>query len=171
MRSFTRIIYMAAVVLCVSVASFHSMHAQSQPPAAKPGKGAPMTGHVTGPFDVKVTPQQGTSDPGISRLTIDKQFHGELDATSKGEMLANGGTQGTGGYVAMEVVTGKLGGRTGSFALQHSGTMIDNSFTLTIVVVPGSGTGQLAGLAGKMNILIAAGGKHSYDFEYTLPAE
>jgi hypothetical protein len=130
-----------------------------------------MTAHVTGPFDVKVTPQQGTSDPSIGRLTIDKQFHGDLEATSKGEMLASGGTKGTGGYVAMEVVTGKLGGRTGTFALQHSGTMIDNSFTLAIVVVPGSGTGQLAGLTGKMNIIIAPDGKHSYDFDYTLPAE
>ena len=129
-----------------------------------------MTSRATGPFDVKVTPA-GESSPGIARLTLDKQFHGKLEAASKGEMLAGGGTKGTGGYVAMEVVTGTLDGRTGSFALQHSGTMMNNNFTLIIVVVPGSGTGELAGIDGKMNILIAADGKHSYDFEYTLPAK
>ena len=129
-----------------------------------------MTARATGPFDVKVTPA-GESSPGIARFTLDKQFHGKLEAASKGEMLAGGGTKGTGGYVAMEVVTGTLDGRTGSFALQHSGTMMNNNFTLIIVVVPGSGTGELAGIDGKMNILIAADGKHSYDFEYTLPAK
>jgi hypothetical protein len=129
-----------------------------------------MPTHITGPFDVKVTPQADTTVTGLSRLALDKQFHGDLEATSKGEMLASGGTQGTGGYVAMEIVTGKLAGHTGSFALQHSGTMINNSFTLSIVVVPGSGTGELAGIDGKMNIVIT-GGKHTYEFDYTLPAK
>lgn len=130
-----------------------------------------MSTHITGPFDVKVTPQADATTPGLARLTIDKQFHGGLEATSKGEMLASGGTQGTGGYVAMEIVTGKLSGRSGSFALQHTGTMINNDYKLTIIVVPGSGTGELAGIDGKMNIVIAAGGKHSYEFDYTLPAK
>jgi hypothetical protein len=124
---------------------------------------------ATGTFDVKVTQQEDNTDPLIARHVIDKQFHGDLEAASKGEMLSTGGAKGTGGYVAIEIITGKLGERTGSFALQHTGSMIDNSFTLTVTVVPGSGTGQLAGLAGKMNIIIAPGGKHSYDFEYTLP--
>ena len=130
-----------------------------------------MPARATGPFDVKVTPAPETT-PGIARLTLDKQFHGELEATSKGEMLASGGTQGTGGYVAMEVVTGKLAGRSGSFALQHSGTMVNNgNYKLTVIVVPGSGTGELAGLDGTMQILIEPGGKHSYDFNYTLPSQ
>jgi Protein of unknown function (DUF3224) len=130
---------------------------------------AATTARATGPFDVKVTQQQDDVDPAIARHVIDKQFHGDLEATSKGEMLSTGGTQGTGGYVAIEIVTGKLNGRTGSFALQHTGSMVDNAFTLIVTVVPGSGTGQLAGIAGKMNIIIAPGGKHSYDFDYTLP--
>ncbi len=110
---------------------------------------------ATGAFDVKVTPQEDKTDPAIARMVLDKQFHGDLEATSKGEMLAAGGAKGTGGYVAIEIVTGKLGGHTGTFALQHSGSMIDNAFTLIITVVPGSGTGQLTGLTGKMNINIA----------------
>ncbi|MDE1178540.1 MAG: DUF3224 domain-containing protein [Edaphobacter sp.] len=130
-----------------------------------------MTTRANGPFDVKMIPQEDKTDPGIARHLLDKQFHGDLDATSKGEMLSSGGSNGTGGYVAIEVVTGNLAGRAGSFALQHSGTMKPGSFTLTIVVVPGSGTGQLAGIDGKMNISIAPGGKHSYDFEYSLPAQ
>ena len=157
----------AAVAAYLFVAPPHLLHAQN---AAGPGQGSSATAHATGGFDVKVTPA-AESAPGIARLTIDKQFHGKLEATSKGEMLAGGGTKGTGGYVAMEVVTGTLDGRSGSFALQHSGTMVNNNFTLIIVVVPGSGTGELAGIDGKMNILIAADGKHSYDFEYTLPAK
>jgi uncharacterized protein DUF3224 len=130
---------------------------------------AATAARATGPFDVKVTQQQDNTDPAIARHVIDKQFHGDLEAISKGEMLSTGGTQGTGGYVAIEIVTGKLNGRSGSFALQHTGSMIDNAFTLIVTVVPGSGTGQLAGIAGKMNINIAPGGKHSYDFDYTLP--
>jgi hypothetical protein len=129
-----------------------------------------MTARATGPFDVKVTPQDDKTDPAIARHILDKQFHGDLEATSKGEMLSTGGAKGTGGYVAIEIVTGKLGGRTGTFALQHTGSMIDNAFTLVITVVPGSGTEELAGLTGKMNIIIAPGGKHSYDFDYALPA-
>lgn len=156
----------AIVVLCAALLSV-STRAQTQPDVPRQ---AATTARAAGPFDVKVTPQPDNTDPAIARHILDKQFHGDLEATSKGEMLSTGGTQGTGGYVAIEIVTGKLGGRTGTFALQHTGSMIDNAFTITITVVPGSGTGQLAGLAGKMNITIAPGGKHSYDFDYTLPA-
>ena len=131
---------------------------------------AATTARAVGPFDVKITPQEDNTDPAIARHILDKQFHGDLEATSKGEMLSTGGAQGTGGYVAIEIVTGKLNGRSGSFALQHTGTMVDNAFTLDVSVVPGSGTAQLAGIAGKMKIIIAPGGKHSYDFDYTLPA-
>jgi hypothetical protein len=103
-------------------------------------------------------------------MTIDKQFHGDLEATSKGQMLAagSGGKGSSGGYVALEKVTGTLHGRSGAFVLQHSGTMTRGTPQLTITVVPDSGTDQLAGLAGKMNIIIADG-KHSYEFDYTLP--
>jgi hypothetical protein len=131
-----------------------------------------VTIHASGTFDVKVTPQapdDKAQDASLSRLTIDKQFHGDLAGTSKGQMLAAGTTvQGSAGYVAVEKVTGTLVGRIGSFVLQHSGTMTRGVPQLTITVVPDSGTGQLAGLAGKMTIKIE-GGKHFYEFEYTLP--
>ena len=101
-------------------------------------------------------------------MSLDKQFHGDLDATSKGEMLAaNTEVKGSAGYVAMERVTGKLHGRSGTFVLQHSGTMNRGSPQLSVTVVPDSGTDQLEGLVGKMAIKIE-GGKHFYDFEYTL---
>jgi hypothetical protein len=131
-----------------------------------------MTHHAEGTFEVKNSPLpaddaiQGTP---IGRFGLDKQFHGDLEGTSKGEMMGAGDPgKGTAGYVAMEFVTGTLGGRSGSFALQHSGTMEGGKFNLNVVVVPGSGTGALAGIAGTMNIVIA-GGKHSYLFDYTLP--
>ena len=105
----------------------------------------------------------------IGRMSLDKQFHGDLEATSKGEMLAiSPDTKGSGVYVALERVTGTLKGRTGSFVLHHTGIMNRGVPQLTISVAPDSGTGQLTGITGTMNINIA-GGKHSYDFEYTLP--
>lgn len=141
-------------------------------PTAKP-KEALVTNHASGPFDVKVTPQATGEEAGASvfgRMTIDKQLHGDLEATSKGVMLTAGtAVQGSAGYVALEQVTGALKGKKGSFILQHSATMNRGTPQLSITVVPDSGTGELAGLAGKMNIVIAEGGKHSYDFEYTLP--
>ena len=135
-------------------------------------KETPMTQHATGPFDVKVTHQDdNSSDPLLARMTLEKQYHGDLDATGQGQMLTAGtAVKGSGAYVAIEKVSGTLKGRTGTFVLQHTGTMTQNVPQLTIVVVPDYGTGQLAGLTGKMTITIAPGGKHSYDFEYTLPA-
>ncbi len=135
-----------------------------------------MSAHATGPFDVKITPQppeDKVGDPSIGRMAIDKQFHGDLEATSKGQMLAAmTDVKGSAGYVAIERVTGTLrtpnGVRSGSFALQHSGTMTRGAPQLSVTVIPDSGTGQLAGLAGKMTINVADG-KHSYDFDYTLP--
>lgn len=126
--------------------------------------------HATGTFEVKLTPQ--TSDPPVGRITFDKQFHGGLDGTSKGEMLATGsGEKGSsGGYVALEQFTGTLDGRKGSFILQHSGTLDRGAQHLAITVVPDSGTGELVGLTGQFSITIA-NGKHSYDFEYTLPQQ
>jgi hypothetical protein len=104
-------------------------------------------------------------------MSIDKQFHGDLEATSKGEMLSAGtGVTGSAGYVAIERVSGTLHGRAGAFVLQHSGIMTRGEPQLTVTVVPDSGTGELVGLAGEMAILIADG-KHSYEFDYTLSPE
>jgi len=120
-----------------------------------------------GDFEVKLAPQSAPDAP-IGRMSLDKQFHGDLEATSKGEMLAfMTSVKGSAGYVAMEQVTGALIGRNGSFVLQHSGTMAHGSEQLSITVVPDSGTDELKGLAGKMTI-IRASGKHSYDFDYDL---
>jgi hypothetical protein len=133
-----------------------------------------MAKHASGPFDVKLTPQpsvEGVGDPTVGRLAIDKRFQGNLDATSKGEMLATRtDVEGSAGYVAIERVTGTLHGKSGSFALQHSGTMDRGVPHLSVTVVPDSGTGELVGLAGVLAITIE-GGKHSYDFEYTLREE
>ena len=126
-----------------------------------------MTALASGTFEVKLTPQP-QDDQSVGRMTIDKQFHGELEATSKGQMLAVGtSVKGSAGYVAMEQVSGTLQGRSGSFALQHSGTMTRGAGQLTVTVVPDSGTEQLAGLSGRMTIEIADG-KHLYTFEYTV---
>jgi Protein of unknown function (DUF3224) len=133
--------------------------------------------HATGTFDVKIDPQPADEKAGgvaIGRMLIDKQFHGDLEATSKGTMLSAGSpAKGSAGYVAIELVTGTLHGHTGTFALQHTGSMIQGVPQLTITVVPGSGTDQLVGLTGKVTIdtlrRTGTDGKHSYDFEYTLP--
>lgn len=134
-----------------------------------------MTHHATGPFDVKLTPQTSELDgvdPKLGRMAIDKQFHGDLEASSKGQMLTGmTDTKGSAGYVAIERVTGSLAGRTGSFILQHHATMDRGAPHLSIVVVPDSGSGALTGLTGTMNIIIAPDGKHTYDFDYDLPAQ
>jgi hypothetical protein len=129
-----------------------------------------MTMHATGPFDVKVTAQDDKSDdPLLNRMTLDKQYHGDLEGTGKGQMLTAGTeVKSSGAYVAIEKVTGTLKGHAGSFVLQHSGTMTQNAPQLSVTIVPDSGTGALKGIAGKMVITIAAGGKHFYDLEYTL---
>jgi autotransporter translocation and assembly factor TamB len=128
--------------------------------------------HASGPFEVKLAPQ-GTPDKAegstLARMSLDKQYHGGLEATAKGEMLTAGtNVQGSAGYVAIERVTGTLNGRTGSFVLQHSGTLTRGAATQNITVVPDSGSGQLVGITGKLTVIIE-GGKHSYEFEYTLP--
>jgi hypothetical protein len=132
---------------------------------------AAMSIHAIGSFEVKLTPQpwNGNADgAALGRMTIDKQYHGDLEATGKGQMLtAAGGVQGSAGYVAIERVSGTLHGSNGSFVLQHTGTMTRGSPQLDIRVVPDSGTEQLTGIAGELSITIADG-KHSYDLEYTL---
>ena len=147
-------------------------HAQNQPTAqAAPAKEKVLTSHASGTFDVKLTPEAAQDgDAGLGRMSIDKQFHGDLEGTSQGFMLSSAATvvKGSGGYVAMERVTGTLKSRTGSFVLQHSGTMTRGTPQLTVTVVPDSGTGQLEGITGTLAIKIDAG-KHSYGFDYTLP--
>lgn len=127
---------------------------------------------ATGTFDVKLKPlvleDSKAAEANLARLAIDKQFRGDLEATSKGEMLSAGSpVKGSAGYVAIELVSGKLHGRNGTFVLQHTGTMNRGKPELSVTVVPDSGTGELAGIAGKLAIVISEG-KHSYDFEYTL---
>ena len=123
---------------------------------------------ASGEFDVKLLPQvaeEGFPEPG--RMTIDKVFRGDLEATSRGQMLAiRTATEGSAGYVAMERVSGALAGREGTFALQHTGTMDRGKPSLSVIVVPDSGTGDLVGLSGRMDIIIE-GGKHFYSFDYS----
>lgn len=129
-----------------------------------------MTEHARGTFEVKLTPQPNSeAGPGLGRMILDKTFHGDLEATSQGQMLSAGtAVQGSAGYVALERVSGTLRGRAGTFVLQHHGLMNRGTPQLTITVVPDSGTDGLTGISGTMSIEIA-GGKHSYDFEHTLP--
>ena len=123
-----------------------------------------MSNRAVGTFEVNLNPQ------GEGRMTIDKQFQGDLAGTSKGEMLmaASETVKGSAGYVAIEKVTGTLNGLSGTFYLQHSGTMNRGAGELTITVIPDTGAAQLTGLRGRMNIIIEDG-KHSYEFDYELP--
>ena len=150
-----------AVPLCGSVSSGQ-------------GQGGSVKGvvmhHAMGTFDVKMKPEplsEIAAKTAISRMSIDKVFHGQLEGTSQGEFLASGSPDGSGAYVALERVTGTLDGKTGSFALQHRGVMKEKIPEMTVTVVPGSGTGELAGLSGSMQIIIDQG-KHSYDFAYMM---
>src|SRR4051812_31755003 len=130
-----------------------------------------VTTRATGTFDVKLNPLANDADPDgstLSRLSIDKLFKGDIDGTSKGEMLSAGTqTKGSAGYVAMERVTATVHGKRGTFVLQHSASMTRGTPQLSITVVPDSGTGELAGLTGTLAIIIESG-KHSYQFEYSL---
>jgi hypothetical protein len=154
------------VVLVVLAALAYTQTKQPEP------RNTPLPHRASGTFDVKVAPLEpyNRDDKLLGRFSLDKQFHGVLEATSKGEMLSAGSPSGSGSYVAIEKVTGKLDGRSGSFILQHSGTMEEGKPNLNITVVPGSGTGELSGIAGKMAIVIKDG-QHSYVFDYILPSE
>jgi hypothetical protein len=125
--------------------------------------------HAEGTFTVKIEPLTPAPAEGLGRFSIDKEIHGDLEATSKGEMFSGGDPKsGAAGYVAIEVVTGTLDGKKGSFALQQMATMSASGMKMEVVVVPGSGTGELKGISGTFVITIAEG-KHSYDLEYELP--
>ena len=128
-----------------------------------------------GTFDVKITPQGSDlapEGPNLGRMSLDKQFHGDLSAAAKGEMITAAGltVKESAAYSAVERVTGSLRGKKGSFALQHTGIMNRGTPNLTITVVPDSATGELAGLTGKMDIIIE-GKQHSYVFEYSMQKE
>jgi hypothetical protein len=130
--------------------------------------GSPMAHHARGTFTVNIQPLTPSPAEGISRFSIDKQIHGDLEATTKGEMFSAGSPQrGAAGYVAIETVTGTLLGKHGSFVLQHSATMDQNGRKMTVIIVPGSGTGDLKDISGTFEIQIE-GGKHSYDLAYTM---
>ena len=158
------------LILCLLVGVL--CHAQSSSSSANQQKEIGLTKHAAGPFDVKITPEplaDKSADANLGRMSIDKQYHGDLEATARGEMLTASTTvKGSGVYVAVERVTGTLQGRKGSFALHHTGIMTRNSPELKISVVPDSGTDQLVGITGTMSIKID-NGKHSYEFDYTLP--
>ena len=161
-----------ATVVCLSLGVWSAACAETR--AIQTGqKGAAMANHASGTFEVKVKPlptDEKVEGLTVGRMCLDKQFRGELEGTSKGEMsTAETSVQGSGGYVAIERVTGTLKGRSGTFVLLHQGTMKrGGDFKLSIVVVPDSGTGQLAGLTGTMAIVIKDS-KHSYEFDFTLP--
>jgi uncharacterized protein DUF3224 len=163
-----RLALVAATILVAATG-----HAADERPAGSPAsKGKTMEQHAEGTFEVKVKPlpeDEKVEGLKVARFGFDKQWKGDLAGTSKGEMMATGsGDQGAGGYVALEQVTGTLKGRSGSFAAVHKGTMQGGAFDLLVEVVPGSGTGQLAGLTGRVTITIAEG-KHSYRIDYALP--
>jgi Protein of unknown function (DUF3224) len=161
----------AGICLCSTLTAGAS-EPQTPSPVPNPGsKEVLMTAHATGTFEVKLTPQapdNASADPPLGRMSIEKQIQGDLVGTSTGQMLAAmTAVKGSAGYVAIERVSGTLQGRSGTFVLQHSGTMTRGEPQLSVTVVPDSGTGQLVGLAGRMTITIADG-KHSYAFDYAL---
>jgi hypothetical protein len=131
-----------------------------------------MSHHASGTFEVKLSPQSladPKADPALGRTSIDKVFSGDLQGTSKGEMLTAGNpAKGSAGYVAIERVTATLHGRSGTFVLQHSATMNRGAPELAVRVVPDSGTGDLAGISGELDIQIVDG-KHLYTFDYDVP--
>jgi hypothetical protein len=153
------------IITCAALSVFFFAIAQASTETSKESR---MNAKATGPFEVKRVPQPADSS-GLGRFTLDKQYHGELEATAQGEMLAaRTATQGSAGYVAIEKVTGKLGDRSGTFLLQHSGLMNRGEGKLSVTVIPDSGTDALTGLSGTMDIKITTDG-HFYEFDYSLP--
>jgi hypothetical protein len=158
----------------VSMIATHGRAEANNGPAQPPTKGTVMTSQANGTFEVKVLPlaaDEKVKGLVVGRMSIDKQWKGDLEGTSVGEMMTTGSeaVKGSGAYIAIEQVTGSIKGRKGAFTLVHQATMRQNAdFNMSIKVVPDSATGDLAGLAGNLLIIIE-GGKHSYRFDYTLP--
>jgi hypothetical protein len=163
LRRFVAVI-LTCGLMCTAVISIRAQE--------KKGAGTmPINGIAKGPFEVKMAPADTAhkEEKAIARYALDKVYRGDLEATGTGEMLASMGTvKGSGTYVAMEIVNGALAGKKGTFALGHIGTMAHGEQNLAISVVPDSGTGELAGISGKMKIIIAPDGKHSYELEYEI---
>jgi hypothetical protein len=164
--------YLSAAFISAPLKARPSHRNEIQQDSNKAQGGNVAAQHASGPFEVKLVPQ-GTPDKAegstLARMSLDKQYHGGLEATAKGEMLTAGTeVQGSAGYVAIERVTGMLNGRTGSFVLQHCGRLTRGAPVQNITVVPDSGSEQLTGITGKLTVIIE-GGKHSYEFEYELP--
>lgn len=159
MRLCSAFLVSAAVIICAGVV-MGSAHGRSAPPS-----------RASGTFDVTLTSEEEEKGEGgtLGRSRIDKRFQGDLEGTSRGQMLsAVSAVKGSAGYVAIERVTGTLHGRRGTFVLQHTGTMTRGAPALTVSVVPDSSTGDLVGLTGTMTIRIVEG-RHLYEFEYALP--
>jgi len=152
--------FSTAAALLLSLAAGRSARAET-----------PATTRASGPFEVKITPKPSEDKAdAFGRMTVAKQLHGALEGTSRGEMLtAMSAVEGSGVYVAIERVEASLEGRKGTFVLHHTGVMTRGTPHLTIAVVPDSGTGDLVGISGRMAIRIEEGGKHFYDFDYSLP--
>jgi hypothetical protein len=160
----------ACITMTILLSLATASHSAAQGRIAPTTGGQTVTNRATGTFDVKVAPVPPTdADAGFGRLTLDKKWQGDLHGTSTGVMLAAGtAVKGSAGYVALEKFSGTLGGRQGTFMLQHNGSMQGTNMSLMISVIPDSGTEQLAGLSGIMQIIVGADGSHAYVFEYTL---
>lgn len=160
----------STVVAILTLALAASLFAQS---ASK--RSVTVSHRAKGAFDIKMTPMPAddyADGKALGRVAADKQYHGDLEGSGKGQMLtATGEVQGSAVYVATERVSGKLGGRSGTFLLAHRGVMNRGAQQLEIDVVPDSGTSELQGIAGKLSINITPDGKHLYEFEYTLPSK
>lgn len=140
-------------------------------PAQKPSTVSPkatIMNQGKGSFDVAMAPTDHAPSPGISSMSLDKSYHGDLEGKGKGEMLSAGDPKlGNAGYVAIEMIHGNLNGKTGGFALMQSATMATGAPpTMTVTIVPGSGTGELSGIYGSMTITILPGGKHNFTIDY-----
>lgn len=128
-----------------------------------------MTTTARGTFDVHLLPGPAELDGAVQRFELTKTFSGDLQGSGRGVMLSAGDPQaGAAGYVAIETVTGRLGDRDGGFALQQFGTMAGGGQTLHYVVVPGSGTGELAGITGTLQLVVEADGTHRFELGYDL---
>lgn len=164
----SRLIAVALLMLGTAPLGAQTAATRGEPPSEKI-----MTTMARGTFTVRMKPlpSDEIADAAlIGRMSIDKDFHGDIEGSSKGQMLATGTpAEGSAGYVALERVTGTLAGKHGAFSLQHSAWMAGGKQGMTITVVPGSGTEELVGLSGSLLIIIADG-QHSYEFSYTLPA-
>ncbi|MGB0132499.1 DUF3224 domain-containing protein [Dokdonella sp.] len=152
--------------ICIVLVAAGVSTATSQPQES-------TTMHAEGTFDVKTSPQKADNADakaaGFIRISLDKRYHGAIEGSATGEMLASGDGSKSGAYVALEKVSGSIQGQQGSFVLLHHAVMVDGvPRDWRVTVVPDSGTEKLAGIAGELRILIE-NGKHAYEFDYTLP--